>query len=112
MIINNLYADYEQDKQREYYLYQQFKCLTCAGQTIEGSNTEFAIKLKQQIVNLMEQGNTNEEIIQIIIDEYGEQVLANPDLEQQKLLMIIPILIGVLGAGLLILLYIRKRTQV
>ena len=58
--------------------YKTVRCLVCEGQSIQESDTEFAINLKEQIQKKYSSGMTIEEINQELIKIYGEEISFNP----------------------------------
>lgn len=58
--------------------YKTIRCLVCDGQSIQESDTEFAINLKQQIKKKYQSGNSLNEINNELINIYGEQISFNP----------------------------------
>ena len=58
--------------------YKTVRCLVCEGQSIQESDTEFAINLKEQIQKKYSSGMSIEEINQELIKIYGEEISFNP----------------------------------
>ena len=58
--------------------YKTIRCLVCEGQSIQESDTEFAINLKEQIQKKYSSGRSIEEINQELIKIYGEEISFNP----------------------------------
>ena len=58
--------------------YKTIRCLVCEGQSIQESDTEFAINLKEQIQKKYSSGISIEEINQELIKIYGEEISFNP----------------------------------
>ena len=58
--------------------YKTVRCLVCEGQSIQESDTEFAINLKEQIKKKYSSGMPIEEINQELIKIYGEKISFNP----------------------------------
>lgn len=58
--------------------YKTIRCLVCEGQSIQESETEFAINLKEQIQKKYESGMDLKEINQELISIYGEEISFNP----------------------------------
>ena len=54
------------------------RCLVCEGQSIQESDTEFAINLKEQIQKKYESGMDLKQINQELISIYGEEISFNP----------------------------------
>ena len=58
--------------------YKTIRCLVCEGQSIQESDTEFAINLKEQIQKKYESGMDLKDINQELITIYGEEISFNP----------------------------------
>ena len=58
--------------------YKTVRCLVCEGQSIQESDTEFAINLKEQIQKKYSSGIPIEYINQELIKIYGEEISFNP----------------------------------
>ena len=58
--------------------YKTIRCLVCEGQSIQESDTEFAINLKEQIQKKYNSGMELEQINQELIKIYGEEISFNP----------------------------------
>ena len=58
--------------------YKTIRCLVCEGQSIQESDTEFAINLKEQIQKKYNSGMTVNEIDKELVKIYGEEISFNP----------------------------------
>ena len=58
--------------------FKTIRCLVCEGQSIQESDTEFAINLKEQIQKKYESGMDLKQINQELISIYGEEISFNP----------------------------------
>ncbi len=58
--------------------YKTIRCLVCEGQSIQESDTEFAINLKEQIQKKYNSGMTVNEIDVELVKIYGEEISFNP----------------------------------
>ena len=58
--------------------YKTIRCLVCEGQSIQESDTEFAINLKEQIKKKYNSGIPIKEINQELIKIYGDEISFNP----------------------------------
>tara|TARA_Y100000996_G_scaffold232746_1_gene183151 strand:- start:2133 stop:2492 length:360 start_codon:yes stop_codon:yes gene_type:complete len=83
--------------------YKTIRCLVCEGQSIQESDTEFAINLKEQIKKKFDNGKTLEEINRELISIYGEEISFKPS-KKHLLLWLSPIFIF-----LIIMSLIRKK---
>ena len=98
-------------KQQENYelLTKELRCLVCQNQTIADSNAELAFDLRKQVSEMLEQGKSNDEIIQFMTDRYGDFVLYKPAFKGKTLLLwIAPGAFLVLGL-IIVYIFIRQK---
>ena len=101
-------------KQQENYelLTKELRCLVCQNQTIADSNAELAFDLRRQVSEMLEQGKSNDEIIQFMTDRYGDFVLYKPAFKGKTLLLwIAPGAFLVLGLIIVYIFIIQKRAM-
>ena len=63
---------------RAYNLAISLKCPICAGESLAGSQTDLAKDLRARIDEEIAAGSTDDEIIAMFVDSYGEQILLDP----------------------------------
>ena len=86
------------------------RCLVCRNESIDESNADLARDMRLLVRERLEAGDSDEEVIDYIVDRYGEYVLLNPTPRGANLLLWLagPLM---LGAGLLMGgLYLRRRS--
>ncbi|NVO26922.1 cytochrome c-type biogenesis protein CcmH [Donghicola sp. C2-DW-16] len=54
------------------------RCLVCRNESIDESNAELARDLRLLVRERLVAGDTNEEVVDYVVDRYGEYVLLNP----------------------------------
>ena len=91
----------------------ELRCLVCQNQTIADSNAELAIDLKNQVREKLGQGMSDKDIIDYMVERYGDFVLYRPPVRGTTwLLWFGPFLLLVVGIFLLGLKLSRRRTQI
>jgi cytochrome c-type biogenesis protein CcmH len=91
----------------------ELRCLVCQNQTIADSNAELAIDLKNQVREKLGQGMTDKDVIDYMVQRYGDFVLYRPPVKSITwLLWFGPFLLLVVGIFFLGLKLSRRRTQV
>ena len=83
--------------------YKTIRCLVCDGQSIQESDTEFALNLKDQIYKKFNNGFSLEEINQELIKIYGEEISFSPS-NNHLLLWFMPLLFLII-----IYFFVRKK---
>ena len=91
-------------------LIAEVRCLVCQNQTIKDSNALLASDLRREIRRMMEDGMSDAEIADFLVERYGDFVLYNPRKSGRTLILwVAPALF--IGFGAIILLRIlRKRS--
>ena len=93
--------------EREINIYKNIRCLVCQGQSLNDSNSDFAVDLKKVIKKKIIKKQTDQEIYKYLTERYGDWILLSPPLKKNTILLwIIPTLFAILGAIFLI-----KRVQ-
>ncbi len=91
----------------------QLRCLVCQNQSIADSNAELAIDLKNQVVKQIAAGKTNEEIINFMVERYGDFVLYNPPFKLSTVFLWVgPALFFVIALGALFWTLNRRKKVV
>tara|TARA_B100000700_G_scaffold123438_1_gene138152 strand:- start:763 stop:1134 length:372 start_codon:yes stop_codon:yes gene_type:complete len=81
---------------------KNIRCLVCQGQSVYDSQSDFAISVKLLINEKIEQGYSEEEIYEYLINQYGEWIVYEPKLNKNTFfLWLLPILVFSIG-GILI----------
>ncbi|TCL09663.1 cytochrome c-type biogenesis protein CcmH [Shimia isoporae] len=57
---------------------QDLRCLVCRNENIDDSNAELAKDLRVLVRERLTEGDTNDEVIDFVVDRYGEYVLLRP----------------------------------
>ena len=89
----------------------ELRCLVCQNETIAGSNAELAVDLRNQVREMLRQGQTEQQVFDYMTARYGDFVLYRPPVKRTTLLLWYgpPLM---LGAGLLALwMLLRRRSR-
>ncbi len=68
--------DYNNTKAKE--LYEELRCLVCQNQSLLDSDAPLAIDLKNLVLEKLEEGASNDEIKDFLVERYGEFILLKP----------------------------------
>jgi len=63
---------------RAVQLAEELRCLVCQNQTIADSNAELAVDLRRQIREQIAQGRSDGQIVDYMVERYGDFVLYRP----------------------------------
>jgi len=72
---------------RAVHLADQLRCLVCQNQTIADSNAELALDLRRQIREQIAQGKSDGQIVDFMVERYGDFVLYRPPLKGTTLFL-------------------------
>jgi len=68
-------------------LSNELRCLVCQNQAISDSNADLAKDLRDEIYDMLQQGKSEEEIVEFMVVRYGDFVLYNPPLKPMTWLL-------------------------
>lgn len=74
-------------EQRVQRLSEQLRCLVCQNQNLADSHAELAIDLKNQVRSMLQQGATDQAVIEFMVQRYGDFVLYKPPVKGTTLLL-------------------------
>ena len=95
--------------QTEINILKNLRCLVCQGQSISDSNSDFAQTIKLVVQDQINEGKSEKEIYNFLVEKYGEWIVYKPPLNKANfLLWILPYFVFLSG-GVLIFLIIRKK---
>ena len=101
--------DAERDRFRE--LTKELRCPKCQNQDIADSNAPIATDLRREIFRMLGEGKDNQQIIDFMVDRYGDFVRYKPALTgKTALLWFGPA--GLLLAGVVVMAVIVRRRRV
>ncbi|HPE80348.1 MAG TPA: cytochrome c-type biogenesis protein CcmH [Gammaproteobacteria bacterium] len=104
--------DFDGPEQEARYnkLIAELRCLVCQNQNLADSNAELAVDLRRKTYEMVKQDKSEGEIVDFMVDRYGEFVLYRPRLSNSTLLLWAgPFIILMIGISLLIRTVRRRR---
>ena len=88
--------------EREINIYKNIRCLVCQGQSLNDSNSDFAVDLKKVIKKKIINKETDKEIYKYLTERYGDWILFKPPLKINTLLLwALPFLFVLMGGFLI-----------
>lgn len=91
-------------------LSEELRCLVCQNQTLADSHADLAADLRQEIRELMQKGQSDEQVKRYLVARYGDFVLYRPPLKSTTwLLWFGPGVLLVGGLAALYLVLLRRR---
>lgn len=92
-------------------LSRELRCLTCRSESIADSNAQLASDLRRQVRELMAAGKSDQEILQYMVDRYGEYVLYKPPLVPRTWLLWAAPALLVIGGGIAAAVVISRKAK-
>lgn len=90
----------------------QLRCPKCQNNSIADSNAPIATDMREKVYELMEQGKSRQEIINYMIDRYGNFVTYEPPVTPATIILwLVPALCVVFGAAAIVMLSRRRKSR-
>ncbi|WP_339406309.1 cytochrome c-type biogenesis protein [Pseudomonas helleri] len=102
--------DAERARFRE--LTQELRCPKCQNQDIADSNAPIATDLRREIYRMLGEGKSNQQIIDFMVDRYGDFVRYKPALTGKTAVLWFGPLALLVGGLVLIAVIVRRRRRV
>jgi len=104
------FTDLKQE-QRFQAVTAELRCLQCQNQNLADSDAGLAKDMRQQIFEMMQKGDSDQQIKQYMIDRYGDFVIYSPPFNwQNSLLWLLPLFAAV-GGITFVSLHFRSARQ-
>ena len=87
----------------------EVRCLKCQNQTIKDSNAFLASDLRREIRRLLDEGMTDAEVFDFLVQRYGEFALYRPRATGKTLILWIAPMLLLAGGAFVLLRIVRRR---
>lgn len=104
--------DSEAERQRYRTLIEELRCPKCQNQNIADSNAPIAMDLRAEIYRMLEEGRSNDEIVEHLVLRYGDFVRYKPPLDGRTLLLWFGPGVLLLGGLVTLIVIVRRRLKV
>jgi cytochrome c-type biogenesis protein CcmH len=91
------------------HIISEVRCLKCQNQTIKDSNAFLAADLKREIRRMLDEGMSDAEIYDFLVERYGEFALYRPRASGKTLFLWIAPGVFLLGGAFLLVQVVRRR---
>ena len=96
---------------RMLHITAELRCLVCQNQTIADSHADLAVDLRRQVREMLQQGQTDQQVVDYMTARYGDFILYRPPFKAiTALLWVGPGAMVLCGLGALVLI-LRRRNQ-
>lgn len=89
----------------------ELRCLVCQNQTIADSHAELAVDLRRQVREMLQRGDSNQQIIDYMTARYGDFVLYRPPLKGSTALLWYGPGLLLIGGVVTLFLVLRRRSR-
>jgi cytochrome c-type biogenesis protein CcmH len=93
-------------------LIEELRCLVCQNQSLADSDAELAHDLRAEVYEMIQAGNSDEEIVTFLVARYGDFVLYNPPVKPSTYLLWFGPFVLLLLAAFILLRSIRRQQKV
>jgi len=90
----------------------QLRCLVCQNESIDDSNADLAREIRLIVRERLVAGDTDDEVLQFLVDRYGEYVLLQPVVAPHTTLLWAAAPLALLVGGIVIVVASRRRKAV
>lgn len=105
-----VYRD-QAEEQRFRALTAELRCVMCQNQSLADSNAPIAVDLRNEVLDLMREGNSDAQIKHYLVERYSEFVLYKPPVRPMTWLLWFGPGLLILGGGILIAMIVRKHAR-
>jgi cytochrome c-type biogenesis protein CcmH len=96
-------------ERRVQHVTEELRCLVCQNQTIADSHAELAVMLKKQVRTMLEQGKSDQEAVDFMVQRYGDFVLYRPPVKGSTWLLWFGPFLLLAGGLALLFAWLRKQ---
>ena len=100
----------QQQEERFNQLTQELRCLVCQNQNLADSDAPLAHDLRREVHEMLQTGQSNEEIKRFLVERYGDFVLYRPPVQTNTYLLWLAPLFLFLAGALILRSSIKKRS--
>ena len=97
------------EEQRIRQLEEKLRCLVCQNQTLADSSAELAGDLRKQVREQVAAGKSDDEVIEFLVQRYGDFVRYDPPLKATTALLWIGPFVLLIAAGATLIIVLRRR---
>ena len=92
-------------------LTKELRCPKCQNQDLADSNAPIAIDLRREIYRMLQEGQSDEQIVEYLVNRYGDFVRYKPAVNTRTLILWYGPAGLLSGGALLLLLIVRRRRR-
>ncbi|MDH5361640.1 MAG: cytochrome c-type biogenesis protein CcmH [Gammaproteobacteria bacterium] len=104
------FANPEQEQQYK-KLVNELRCLVCQNQNLADSNAELAQDLREEIYGMIQKGLDDKQVVEFMVDRYGDFVLYRPPFNAATALLWIGPFLALFFGALIFLMVVRRNKK-
>jgi len=89
----------------------RLRCLVCQNESLASSHADLAKDLRREVREQMNKGMSDEEIIDYMVERYGDFVLYDPRIQKNTLVLWFGPFLLLAGGGIVLVRQLRKRRK-
>ncbi|UTW46630.1 cytochrome c-type biogenesis protein CcmH [bacterium SCSIO 12696] len=91
-------------------LIDDLRCPKCQNQNLSDSDSTIAQDLRRTVLRLLEEGKSDDEVVDFLVDRYGDFIIYMPQFKPGTYsLWLLPLLLAVIGGAVVIVVVRRQR---
>lgn len=98
-------------EERFEHLLSELRCLVCQNQTVAESPADLSNDLRVEVKEMLENGATDQEILNFMSDRYGDFVLYDPPVKPRTYLLWAGPFLFLIGGVIIALLLVNQRSK-
>ena len=98
-------------EERARVISKELRCLVCQNQSIDDSDAPLAKDLRVLVRERLQAGESNEEVINFVVDRYGDFVLLRPPVKASTLVLWLSPVAALIVGIFLLLTWFQKQKQ-
>lgn len=92
-------------------LTEELRCLVCQNQTLAASDSDFANDMRREIRGLMNQGLSDHDVLDFLVQRYGDFILFRPPMKSTTYLLWFGPPALMVSGGIILFAVLRRRTR-
>ncbi|MDX1636307.1 MAG: cytochrome c-type biogenesis protein [Marinobacter sp.] len=98
------------EQERFQALTEELRCPKCQNQNIADSDAPIAKDMREEVHRMLQQGASNEQVVDALVARFGEFVRYKPQLEPRTVLLwATPVIVVIVGLLVITLVVVRSR---
>jgi len=89
----------------------ELRCLVCQNQTIADSHADLAVDLRQQVREMLQKGQSDQQILDYMTARYGDFVLYRPPFKSTTMLLWVGPGVMLVAGLVMLVLILRRRSR-